>query len=57
MLNTRTMQEAIDKYVERFGGFPYFLFSGATDEQSIQAIKKALEEGKEINVADKSCDF
>lgn len=57
MLSTRTMQEAIDKYVEKFGGFPYFLFSGAPDEQIILAIEKALEEGKEIDVADKSCDF
>ena len=57
MRNTRTKQEAIDKYTERFGGFPYFLFLGASDEQIILAIKKSLEEGKEIEVENKSSDF
>ena len=41
-------EEAIAAYTEKFGGFPYFLMMGASDEAVIKAVKKALKSGKEI---------
>ena len=43
-----TRQEAIDKYTERFGGFPTYLFMGASDEYVVWQVQKALRTGKEI---------
>lgn len=52
-----TVQEAIDKYIEFFGGFPFFLFLGAPDEQIITAVEKSLKSGKEIEVDNKDADY
>lgn len=49
-----TRQEAIDMYIERFGGFPYFLFLGASDEAIVSAVTDAIENNKEIEAADDS---
>ena len=43
-----TEEDAISAYVERFGGFPYFLFMGAEEDVIIDAVVKALELGREI---------
>lgn len=43
-----TREEAIAAYTEKFGGFPYFLMMGASDEAVIAAVEKALKSGKEI---------
>ena len=43
-----TEREAIDAYIERFGGFPYFLFLGATEEVIVKSVVEALKTGKEI---------
>ncbi len=43
-----TEDDAINAYVERFGGFPYFLFMGADGDYIISEIVKALELGREI---------
>lgn len=43
-----TREEAIEKYVDRFGGFPYFLFMGASDENVTEAVERALMEGNPI---------
>ena len=43
-----TREEAIEAYAKKFGGFPYFLMMGASDEAVIEAVKKALKSGKEI---------
>lgn len=43
-----TREEAIAAYTKKFGGFPYFLMMGASDEAVIKAVKKALKSGKEI---------
>lgn len=40
--------EAIKQYVEKFGGFPYFLVMGASDKALIELVKKSLESGEEI---------
>lgn len=45
-----TADKAIDLYVEKYGGFPYFAFMGASDETIIEAVKKALDTGAEIVV-------
>lgn len=43
-----TRKEAIDMYKERYGGFPIFLFMGASDEFIIEAVRKSLESGEKI---------
>jgi hypothetical protein len=43
-----TVDEAIRAYTERFGGFPAFLFMGASDDVIIDAVKKAVSTGEEI---------
>ena len=42
------VEEAINEYIKKFGGFPYFLFMGAPEETIIAAIEEALESGEEI---------
>ena len=44
--------EAIAAYVDRFGGFPYFLFMGAGDEVVVEAVERALESGERITPPD-----
>ena len=48
----KTKEELIREYVNKFGGFPYFLFMGADDKIIISAIEKALKENKEISSDD-----
>lgn len=43
-----TEDDAISAYVERFGGFPYFLFMGSEEDYIISEVVKALELGREI---------
>ena len=43
-----TEEDAINAYIERFGGFPYFLFMGAEEDVIIDAVVKALETDREI---------
>lgn len=43
-----TREEAIEAYTDKFGGFPYFLMMGASDEAVITAVEKALKSGEEI---------
>lgn len=38
-----TADEAIDLYMEKFGGFPFFMFMGADDITIIEAVKNAIE--------------
>lgn len=41
--------DLIKMYVQKFGGFPYFLFMGASDESIKEAILESLKTGKEIS--------
>jgi len=50
-------EEAINKYIEKFGGFPYMLFMGASDEVIIKAVEKALRDGKEIKNEKEDIDY
>lgn len=43
-----TAEEAIEKYTEKFGGFPAFLLMGATDEEIVEALSECLRTGKEL---------
>lgn len=43
-----TREEAIEAYANRFGGFPYFLFMGASDEKVIEAVERALRKDEPI---------
>lgn len=43
-----TKANAIDVYIERFGGFPYYLFMGADEDVIIDAVVKAIETDREI---------
>ena len=45
-----TVQEAIEKYTEMFGGYPAFLLMGATDEEILKALIPCIESGKELEV-------
>lgn len=42
------VDEVIDQYIEKFGGYPAFLLMGADDEEIIKALSKCLKEGKEL---------
>ena len=52
-----TANEAINAYVEKFGGFPYFLFLAAEEEQIVEAVRTALETGKEIAAPESDADY
>ena len=43
-----TEDDAISAYTERFGGFPYYLFMGAEEDNIISEVVKALETDREI---------
>lgn len=43
-----TANEAKQKYIDRFGGFPEFLFMSASDDSIIKAVEKALKDNEEI---------
>ncbi len=43
-----TKGEAIQAYMDRFGGFPFMSAQGFPDEDIVMMIEKALETGKEI---------
>lgn len=42
--------EARALYIEKFGGFPDFLFMGADEEEVLPYIQEALNTGKEIEI-------
>lgn len=43
-----TATEAIKIYTDHFGGFPTFLFMGASDESIVAAVENAIKSGREI---------
>lgn len=43
-----TKDEAIDAYIDKFGGFPNYLFMGAEEDVIIDTVIKALETDKMI---------
>ncbi len=52
-----TKEEAIKLYVEKFGGYPEYLFMGASEETIKNKIIEALKSGKEITAEDKDVDY
>lgn len=51
------VEEAINEYKKKFGGFPYFLFMSASEETIIAVIEEALDSGVEIDTLDASIDY
>lgn len=45
-------EEVLNAYIEKFGGFPYFLLMGASDQEIINALEPCLKTGKEYTVHD-----
>lgn len=43
-----TREEAIEAYVDKFGGFPYYLFMGAADEYVVERVEEALRTGRPV---------
>ena len=52
-----TAQEAIDKYIEMFGGYPYFMLMGASDEEIIRALKPCIEHHTEYECNNENADY
>ena len=48
MYDIATVDEAIDAYIDRYGGYPAYLLMGADDEYIIDKVIVALETGREI---------
>lgn len=42
------VDEVIDRYVEKFGGWPAMLFMGAEDDYIIDKLQKAIDDGEPI---------
>lgn len=40
-------EEVIKQYEEMFGGYPAFLFMGASDEEIVKALHPCIESGEE----------
>lgn len=45
-----TVDEAIEKYKEKFGGFPSESVGSAPDKYIIEYVEKALKDGKEPDI-------
>ena len=45
-----TKQEAIEAYISRFGGFPFFSLRGAADETVIGLVETALTNDEPISI-------
>lgn len=43
-----TLEEATQRYIEKFGGYPYFLTMGMPDDRRLEVTLEALETGIEI---------
>lgn len=52
-----TKEEAIKAYTDMFGGFPYFLMMGTSDEVVVKAVQKSLESKQEIEPAHKDAIY
>nr|DAO28334.1 MAG TPA: hypothetical protein [Caudoviricetes sp.] len=48
----KNVDEAIRAYADMFGGFPAFLFMGASDEEIIKQTQEAILSGEEIEAPD-----
>jgi hypothetical protein len=47
-----SVEEAKEKYIEMFGGYPAFLLMGATDDEIIAQLTKCIETGQELEQED-----
>ena len=44
-----TAKEVIEKYTEIFGGWPAFMFMGASDEEIVRELQPCVEQRKEYD--------
>lgn len=56
-LDNDCIEILVKKYIQKFGGFPYYLFMGASDESIKEAILESLKIGKEITASNEGLDF
>ena len=54
MVNVEEIKAA---YIEKFGGYPSFLFMGVDDETIAETLMKCLESGKELEPPDPDADY
>lgn len=52
-----TAEQAIEAYVERFGGWPKFLMAGASEKKVIFEVRKSLRTGVEIEADYDDADY
>ena len=52
-----TKEEAIERYSERFGGFPHLIYGTACDELIIADVEEALRTGREIEAPNYDWDY
>ena len=52
-----SFEEARDKYIEMFGGYPYFLLMGLDDEEAAAELIKCINSGKEMEAPDPDADY
>lgn len=45
---TSEIEAVKEKYIEMFGGYPYFLLMGADEEYIVEQLKRCIESGKEL---------
>ena len=55
--NKIEVKEAIKLYTDKFGGFPYFLFMGVSEDIIINKIMEALKKEKAITAEDLDVDY
>lgn len=42
------VEEAIEAYTKKFGGYPAFLLMGADDDYIVETLMKCVETGEEL---------
>ena len=52
-----TKDEAIRAYEVKYGGVPFFLLMGASDEYIVNALTKCVDTGRELEADDPDADY
>ena len=50
--NKKTVEEVEEEYIEMFGGYPYFLLMGASDDYIIEKLSECIKTGKKLEPPD-----
>ena len=46
------VEEVMQAYIDKFGGYPAFLLMGADDDEIVSKLSKCLETGEELEADD-----